>query len=371
MSLKFLEDWLLCMGGFVDTDGNPIDDPWRKRKPIKLATYDTRFIESVCGSIKNQQGLTDRQILLAIKIVQKYRRQWAQIGLDPSYLECDDIPLRLQQRTVDRTHAAWIENKQIFIKFPYDPKLIGKLNAAVDNPGNWTWHPDKKVWTIDLLECNIYYLNELKIFEGADWQLDLYLRDLLALSRASQAEAKQQPKLELINRELVLIDCADSLKDSMHAYGFNNNDIMLSALLANKHGVKISDSVLGSIQCRDPRRMLLESQFPIEDEYPGTSSMTWQKLTELMLLMPELNYVFLYRSNSMPRVIANTQHINGCSKEYITVKSGTVIKDSQQPAQSILITDILIGNPAMLELVQQHLGVLYMIADDERVDAEL
>ena len=117
--------------------------------------------------------------------------------------------------------------------------------------------------------------------------------------------------------------------------------------------------------------MLLESQFPIEDEYPGTSSMTWQKLTELMLLMPELNYVFLYRSNSMPRVIANTQHINGCSKEYITVKSGTVIKDSQQPAQSILITDILIGNPAMLELVQQHLGVLYMIADDERVDAEL
>ena len=367
--MKFLEDWLLFMGGLIDRDGNSVSDPWRRQKPIKLATYDTRFIESVCNSLKNQQGLTDRQILLAIKIVLKYKRQWTQIGLDPSYLESDDIPLKLPQREVDRIHSAWIENKKIFIKFPYDPKLIGKLNAAVDNPGNWQWHPDKKVWSMDLLECNIYHLNEIKLFAGTSWQLDPHLSDLLNLSQACVTELKQQPRLELVDRELMLVDCADSLVESMHDKGFTSKDIMYSALLAIKHGAKISASVLETIPQADPRRLLLESQFPLDDEYPGTSGMTWNQLTELMSIMPNLNYVFLYRSNSMPRVISNTQHLGACKKEYIVVKAGQTIDNSSIPHESILVTDILIGNPSMLELVQQHLGVLYMIADDERVDA--
>lgn len=371
MSLKFLEDWLLFMGGLIDQEGNTIPDPWRRQKPIKLATYDTRFIESVGLGLRNNTGLTDRQVLLAIKVVLKYKRQWTQLGLDPSYLESEDIPLRLPQRQVDRTHAAWIEDKKIYIKFPYDPKIITRLNsAAAELPGNWTWNTESKNWSLDLLECNVHELVRMKIFDNNEWKIDDRLQGLLSISKSLDDSADVRPMLDLTDDGLVLLNCPEPLIDSMHQHGFTpQSDILRASLLAFKHGMLVTNSILAHYPASDPRRMLLEAQFPTDDSYPGQSNMTWGQLNDLMTKANEFTYVFLYRTNNMPRVMSNTKDYYACKKEYITVKSGSTVIEVDNPKESIFVTDVLIGNPAMLEVAQKYLGVLYMIADDERVDA--
>ena len=371
MSLKFLEDWLLFMGGLIDATGQDVRDPWRRPKPIKLATYDTRFVESVCQSIRNKTGLTDRQVLLAVKVIQKYKRQWTQIGLDPSYLESEDIPLQLPIREVDRTCSAWIEDKKIFIKFPYDPKVITKFNSASSEmPGHWVWDSSKKQWSLDLLECNIAELVKMKIFNSPEWNIDDKLRGLLDLAGSFDLYSKTYPLLDLTDNGLEMLNCADSLIESMYQHGFDpQGDVLRMGLLAFKHGMRVTNHVLTHFDIMDPRRMLLESQFPSDDSYPGQSNMTWQKFNELMLTANDLNYVFVYRVNNMPKVIQKTHDYHACTKEYITVRSGQITEMSEKAKQSVLVTDVLIGNPTALELAQKHLAVLYMIADDERVDA--
>jgi len=371
LSLKFLEDWLLFMGGLIDINGQTVKDPWRRNKPIKLATYDIRFVESVCTSIRNNTGLTDRQVLLAVKVIQKYKRQWTQLGLDPSYLESEDIPLSLPIREVDRTHSAWIEDKRIYIKFPYDPKVIAKLSTASgEMPGHWVWDATAKHWSLDLLECNIAELVKMKIFNSTEWKIDPKLKELLDIAGSFELYSKVYPLLDLTSNGLEMLNCTDALIESMHQHGFDpQGDVLKMGLLAFKHGMGVTRSLLEHFGVTDPRRMLLEAQFPAEDSYPGQSNMVWQKFNELMRTANDLNYVFLYRTNSMPRVMAKTSDYYACSKEYITVKPGFATEVSTKAKQSVLVTDVLIGNQAALELAQQYLAVLYMIADDERVDA--
>lgn len=359
------------MAGLQDLDGNLTTDTWRKPKPIKLATYDIRFVDSVSSSIRNGKGLTDRQVLLAIKIIVKYHRQWTQIGLDPSYLESDDIPLRLPQREVDRTHAAWIEDKKILIKFPYDPKIITKLNsAAAELPGNWTWNTTTKQWSLDLLECNVRELVNMDIIKPSTWQVDADLQSLMEMA-AKDDLMSCHPTLDVTDQGLCLANCPEPLLESMQQHGFREDgDLLHASLLAFKHGMVISPELMSRFEPSDPRRMLLQAQVPEDDDhYPGRSNMTWHKLDELMRTANGLNYVFLYRTNTMPLVMSHTKDYHACSKEYIISRSGETIEISKISRQSVLVTDKLIGRQTLPDLAQEYLAVLYMIADDERVDA--
>ena len=371
MSLKFLEDWLLFLGGMVDEQGTAIQDTWRKHKPIKLATYDTKFVESVCNSIRNGVGLTDRQLVLAVKIILKYKRQWTKLGMDPSFLEYKDVPLRLAQREVDRTHAAWIEDQKVHLKFPYDPTIISKLNAvANDLPGNWTWDAVTKKWSFDLLECNIHELTIMKILAGDAWKIDPKLQELMILAGAPETAAVTHPTLALSEQGLILRNCPDSLVDSMQEHGFSaNSDVLTTALLAFKHGVSVDKSVLDHYDHTDPRRMLMMAQLPDDSDYPGRSNMTWSKLEELMRSATGLNYVFVYRNNAMPLVMDRTKDHYACSKEYIVSRGGNHPDVGQLPQRSVVISDILIGTPYMIDIAQPYLAMLYMIADDGRMDA--
>lgn len=373
MSLKFLEDWLLFLGGMVDAQGAALQDIWHKPKPkpIKLATYDTKFVESVCGSIKNGIGLTDRQVVLAVKIILKYKRQWTQIGMDPSFLEYHDVPLRLVQREVDRTHAAWIEDQKVHLKFPYDPKIISKLNTvANDMPGNWMWDAVTKKWSFDLLECNIHELTIMKILTSDAWKIDPKLQELMTLAAAPETAVATHPALSLSTQGLILRNCPDSLVDSMKSHGFSaHSDVLTTALLAFKHGVSVDKSVLDHYDEADPRRTLLLAQIPGDSEYPGRSNMTWSKLEELMRSATDLNYVFVYRNNVMPLVMDRTKDHHACNKEYIVSRGGHHTEVSQLPQRSVVISDILIGTPYLTDIAMPYLAMLYMIADDGRIDA--
>lgn len=172
--LPYIEDYIDLLGGGAMF--------WPPREPIiKLARYDEPIVQSMAEQVNKGTGLTDRQSVLAHKIVVKYRRQWATAGYDVTD-HIDHPKFKLPIRQVDRRRIIDVVDNRIEIKFPYDQDLISKLRAdAASVPGSLRWHTDRHAWVASLIEPRIIWAKEfasLNNFEiGAEFEqiLDLVL----------------------------------------------------------------------------------------------------------------------------------------------------------------------------------------------------
>ena len=148
--LPYIEDYIDLLGGGAMF--------WPPRDPIiKLARYDEPIVQSMAEQVNKGTGLTDRQSVLAHKIVVKYRRQWATAGYDVSD-QVDQPRFKLPIRQVDRRRIIDIVDDTIEIKFPYDQDLISKLRAdATTIPGSLRWNGDRHAWCSPVIEPRIIW----------------------------------------------------------------------------------------------------------------------------------------------------------------------------------------------------------------------
>jgi hypothetical protein len=378
MSLKYLEDWLLCMQGTLDINGTT-SKKWMPEGPIKLATYDITFINSAAPLISRGVGLTDKQVVLAVKIVTKYQRQWQQLGVDPSYLLTDDIPLRLTTREIDRTTSAKINDKQVTLKFPYNQKLINDLHRLSDNScGDWRYHKDNKEWTVDLNEGNVQLLSQIlhpvDRINDIPWDMDPQLQHLVAEARHCTVSGAHLPKMSLVDGKLVLENVSPYAVDSLVSLGWKEDasNILFWALVAKHHAITLDQSIAAAFTSESHLGTLMTQIMTRLGEFNGKNSMGWPALRKAMTQLPDLNFCFYYRQHNMNKVI---DLVNGMPNNMLFMldyrrKEHITLEDQIDPKNTIFVTDVMIGRNLIIEdLTHKCLGVLYMIPDDEKIDA--
>jgi hypothetical protein len=109
---------------------------------IRIDTNDYKLLASLAQQVHRSIGLTDRQLDLAVKKIEKYRT-----GLAANAVDVDAVlavkPLRIELREIDRTHTVKLETVEkkthIIVRFPFSKKvasawdtLKGRVSGSIN-----------------------------------------------------------------------------------------------------------------------------------------------------------------------------------------------------------------------------------------------
>ena len=217
-SLPYIEDYLEMISGIAGF-------PYGKASPIiiTLARYDIQIVHSMASQTAQGIPLTDRQALLAHKLVVKYRRQLANNGLDLGVHEHNAV-FRLPVRFVDRSRDIKSQDGMIQIRFPYDDALVNELKqSAKDTPGSLRFDSVTKMWLATVTEPRLIWLQHLVDkynFKIDDQTAELIEQVLQAQQQGFKIElVAGENGLEIVNAESSLIDY---INENLNGFGIDN-----------------------------------------------------------------------------------------------------------------------------------------------------
>jgi len=211
---------------------------------ISLARYDIQIVNSMANATSFGTGLTEKQAVLACKLVLKYRRQFAKLGIDVSPVE--NPQFRIPVRKLDTTKAIWIEDDVIIVKFPYNDMLIKELHHyREESQGSVKFDRDNKRWYVGITEQNvnwIYTWGDMIGFEIAPSVKELFDKIITA---------EQQPyeiKLVQDNSKYTITNAAMSLLDYIenHLGGFGLDNKIRLVDYSGLGGYTVDDSILAT-----------------------------------------------------------------------------------------------------------------------------
>lgn len=179
-TFRYVEDYLEFIGGHRTADGKLLGLFNTVPTPISLARYDVNIVSSLSSQTAEQnKSYTDKQSALALKLVDKYRKQLAALP-NPVYVpeRVDDLQYRLGIRQIDRTKSITIENNKLLVRFPYDNKLIDLVRKQnKDGDAASDFDQDRKVWVMGLTENMLNWavtVGKVHDFSISDEVFDLY-----------------------------------------------------------------------------------------------------------------------------------------------------------------------------------------------------
>ena len=208
---------------------------------ISLARYDIQIVNSMANATTFGTALTDRQAELAVKLILKYRRQFAKLGVDISPVE--NPVFRVAPRKMDRTKSIWIADDRIQVKFPYDNVLIKDLQTFREtSQGRAYYDRDSKVWYLALTEYNVNWIVTWGDTNG--FEVDNRVREIFY----QILECEQQSfEIKLVQQGsgYTITNAADSLVEYIdaHAGGFGLDNLVKLIDHAGLCGYAIDDSV--------------------------------------------------------------------------------------------------------------------------------
>ena len=150
------------MSGYTEPPVVPTYKGTRIGTYIKLARYDVNFVNNVVSFLQKGQGMTGRQRELAIKLTEKYRKQFKRVGIDVSQIVKEPV-FEQAERKVDRTKSMSMSEDFIFLKFPYSQDMIKDINTFLRDDklyhdGHSQWNATEKLWYINNIESNFVKL---------------------------------------------------------------------------------------------------------------------------------------------------------------------------------------------------------------------
>lgn len=221
--LKFnhVEDYIETLAGYDPGSGIVFNTG---KYTFSLARYDVQIVESMAAStLWNNQALTDRQGELAVKLVIKYKRQFANQGVDIGPVE-ENPQWRFPLRTIDRSLRIWREGDDLLAKFPYNSAWIEEFRKLKDAAqGRSQWDPEAKVWRLGVTEYNVNWLvtwGQMNKFDIDSKVLDLYTKVIAA------ENDRYEIKLVQLTDRFEITNAADSLieyvEDKLGGFGLDN-----------------------------------------------------------------------------------------------------------------------------------------------------
>jgi len=158
MKFNDVETYLEFMAGFKDINAQLICNMFSVlHRPffIKLNAYDAKFVNSVATQIMDGISLTDRQAVLAERLIVQHATSLTALGVD----QPDNFTYRMPIRKIDRSAGVYISDNFLYFKFPFNEKIIAQIKVFKPNAqGVVDWVPDKKIWKFSLTEFNLNWV---------------------------------------------------------------------------------------------------------------------------------------------------------------------------------------------------------------------
>lgn len=225
-TFKFVEDYIEFIGGYRDYSGKQLILFEVLPSPINLARYDVKIINSLCvQTAEMNRPYTDKQSELAVKLVQKYKKQLSNLDRPIAVPDILDN-FRLGIRLIDRTKTVKLVDNKIIVKFPYDIKLISLMKKQVhDGQGSTIFHDEDKSWSLGLTENMINWV--MAVLPSFDFVIDQEIKDLF--NKILEVESKAfDIKLVLQDNKLTITNANESLIAYVEQKlgGFNTNNII-------------------------------------------------------------------------------------------------------------------------------------------------
>jgi hypothetical protein len=209
---KHIEDYIEVIAGVRDPVTNHVTVSFLATSPISLARYDVNIVSSFADQASNRIAFTDKQADLAVKIVLKYERQLAKLGVDvaPANTPAFRIPLR----QMDRTSRIWREGDSILARFPYIESHVAAFKeAAKDSQGSVKWDRDLKVWRMALTEYNVNWAYSFGV--NNNYEIDASVRELMDLIIACE-NTKYKIELVVVGDQLEITNAAPELVEHVN-----------------------------------------------------------------------------------------------------------------------------------------------------------
>ena len=233
-----IEDYLEYLGGYEV--GLAVWQPHSVNR-ISLARYDIAIVNSMASTTVFGTALTDKQAELAVKLILKYRRQFAKLGIDVSPAE--NPVFRMAPRKMDRTKRIWIDDGQILVKFPYDNILIKEIqNYREESQGRAHYDRDSKVWHLALTEYNANWV--VSWGDRWDFEVDNGLREIFYQILECERQhyeiklVQQADGYAITNASASLIEYINS-----HAGGFGSDNLVRLIDYAGLCGYTLDDAI--------------------------------------------------------------------------------------------------------------------------------
>lgn len=214
ITFQYIEDYLEVLAGYRKITANgkspgPIDI-FGGSNVISLARYDVSILNSMANFTMNGGALTDRQSELAVRVVDKYKKQFSSKGVDvaPSV---QNPQFRVPIRVIDRTKAIYIKDDRLVIRFPYDKTLVPAITAAAkESKGSLTFDREAKIWYAALTEFNVNWA--VCFGQEHGFNIDPEVMHYMELILAAE-KTPYRIELVAVNGDVTITNAAHSLYD--------------------------------------------------------------------------------------------------------------------------------------------------------------
>ena len=131
---------------------------------IQTNPHDSKFVASFYDQICKGSGLTEKQSVLALKIINKYIAQ-INIALKMDISPAISTPTyKLGIRVITTTKSISVIShtefsKAIKVEFPIDEQLLASIKKERPKLGDAQWNPDLKSWIFPLNDASIQFLS--------------------------------------------------------------------------------------------------------------------------------------------------------------------------------------------------------------------
>ena len=296
----YIEDWILWLGRAKDALGNDIDFPYYKAWPVKLANYDVTFIIRSTDSIRKGIGFTQRQLVMATKIVTKYQRQITQkIGRDVGYLD-EQCPHRLDLRDIDRSFSLNERGNHYQVKFPYDPQLVDRMHKfALLSTGDFRWDKANRQWNIARTERNLALIVDfMENHNQQAWHVSpSIVQHITAIEKVKLDPCSAIPHLDLVNGQVQVVNSNPHLAAGLAAHNFDfDDDIANLVIRADCFGLAVGPKLTEQVktQYSNIADALLATQTEIQSQSKAFNSyLTLDNLEQFMTTVRADLWVFI------------------------------------------------------------------------------
>lgn len=208
---------------------------------------DYRLMESFNKQLRQGHSLTEKQGVLAVKIIKKYYKiLTAHTGQDilkfvanPIYKHPFRQPVSIKKISfTDIKHDA-ILGKVIKVEFPYSDQYVELIRSKKPTLGVAVWNKEERAWLFSLCEQNIKFLNYLVAIEGfeADEEFHRYNQQQIEIIKELD---KHVPTLAVENGKLVYRNVSE------YTPRLNSTEILPAIFEARRRGITTWDEEIGN-----------------------------------------------------------------------------------------------------------------------------
>jgi len=264
-TLSHIEDYIELLSGYVGLRG--------RNMSFSLARYDVQIVASLADQTTRGIGYTDRQAILAHKLVVKYKRQFAKYDIDVGFHE-ENGHFRIPVRVVDRSKSIRITDDLIYLRFPYDSKMIDDIKESGKNvPGSIQFDKEKKAWVFGITEPRLQWVKTLA--DKYQFEVDDTIKQLI-----NNVELEKTKPYQIQLQRLDGCLCISNAEQSLNDYvvdklgGFNESNLLRLVDYSGVLGYTVSDDITAELERSKNinQTMLLlkrESHIPLEENGQG------------------------------------------------------------------------------------------------------